>query len=103
MTTSKTRGLDLSVVTALSVGTYINQGEAIIITGCAGVGKSFLATAFGFQACRQGYSVSYYNTKKLLANLKVARLDGSLLKRLEKLAKVDMLILDDFGLTPFDA
>ena len=103
MTTGKARGLDLSAVTALSIGTYIKHGEAIIVTGCAGVGKSFLATAFGFQACRQGYSVSYYNTKKLLANLKVARLDGSLMKRLEKLAKVDILILDDFGLAPFDA
>ena len=80
VTTGSARGIDLHVVTSLSIGSYIEHGESIIITGCAGVGKSFLATAFGFQACRQGHSVSYWNTKKLLTQLKAARLDGSLMK-----------------------
>lgn len=100
--TGAARGLDLHTVTSLSVGSYIKKGESVIVTGCTGVGKSFLATAFGFQACRQGYTVYYSNTKKLLTKLKAARLDGSLLKTLEKLARIDLLILDDFGLTPFD-
>lgn len=63
------------------------------------MGKSMLATALGQQACRQGNSVMYYNTQKLLPALKVARLEGVLMKRLEKLGKADLLILDDSGLT----
>ncbi|WP_281163359.1 ATP-binding protein [Niabella aurantiaca] len=73
------------------------------MSGCAGVGKSFLASAFGHQACRQGHAVAYYNVQKLMTQLKVSRLDGLLLKSMERLAKVDLLILDDFGLTPLDS
>lgn len=102
MVTGAARGLDLHTVTSLSVVSYIEKGESVIVTGCTGVGKSFLATAFGFQACRQGYTVYYSNTKKLLGKLKASRLDGSLGKTLEKLARIDLLILDDFGLTSFD-
>lgn len=101
--TSKQRGLDTSQINNLSVGTYLKNGEAILISGCAGVGKSFLASAFGHQACRQGHAVAYYNVQKLMNQLKVARLDGSFLKSMERLAKVDLLILDDFGLTPMDS
>ena len=95
------RGIDPGMLSTLAVGNYIKNGESILITGATGVGKSMLATALG-QACRQGYSVVYYNTQKLLPALKVARLEGALMKRLEKLAKADLLILDDFGLTTLD-
>jgi DNA replication protein DnaC len=96
------RGIDPGMLSTLAVGNYIKNGESILITGATGVGKSMLATALGHQACRQGYSVMYYNTQKLLPALKVARLEGILMKRLEKLAKADLLILDDFGLTTLD-
>lgn len=96
------RGIDPGMLSTLAVGNYIRNGESILITGATGVGKSMLATALGHQACRQGYSVLYYNTQKLLPMLKVARLEGVLIKRLEKLAKTDLLILDDFGLTTLD-
>ena len=102
LNTSQTRGIDAGLVNTLAVGNYIRNGEAILATGCSGCGKSFLISALGHQACRQGYSVVYFNVQKLMTQLKMARLDGSSLKLMERLAKVDLLILDDFGLIPMD-
>jgi DNA replication protein DnaC len=96
------RGIDSSYIMALSTGNYIRHGEAILITGSTGCGKSFLASALGAQACRQGFSVAYYNMQKLMTRLKMARLDGSAIRLFEKLAKTDLLVLDDFGLAPMD-
>ena len=84
----------------LSMGEYIRNGDSILITGSAGCGKSFLASALGSRACKQGYNVAYFNMQKLLMRLKVSRLEGSIIKLFDKLAKTDLLILDDFGLTP---
>lgn len=93
------RGLDKTQVTHLVTGDYINKGECILITGATGCGKSFIASALGHQACSQGYKVAYYNLQKLLIKTKMARIDGSIYKLFESLAKTDLLILDDFGLT----
>ena len=93
------RGVDQTKLTLLTMGDYIKNGECILLTGASGSGKSFLASAFGSQACKQGYTVLYFNMQKLLMRLKVARLDGSIIKLLEKIAKTELLILDDFGLT----
>jgi DNA replication protein DnaC len=94
------RGMDRALIDRLAMGDYIRNGEAILITGSTGCGKSFLASALGNRACRQGYTVAYFNMQKLLMRLKVSRLDGSIIKLFDKLAKTDLLILDDFGLTP---
>jgi len=93
------RGIDKSLVSRLAMGEYIKKGEAVIITGAAGCGKSFISSALGHHACRQGYTVSYHNMQKLLVKLKLARLDGSIIKLFERIAKTDLLIIDDFGLT----
>lgn len=93
------RGLDKSQISSLATGDYMEKGESILITGAAGCGKSFLASAFGHQACAQGYSVAYYNAQKLMIKAKVCRLEGSILKFFDKLEKTDLLIIDDFGLT----
>jgi len=93
------RGIDKSLVVRLATGDYIKNGDTVIITGATGCGKSYLASAFGNHACKQGFNVSYYNMQKLLAKLKVARIDGSIIKLFERLAKTDLLIIDDFGLT----
>jgi len=93
------RGIDKSLVVRLATGDYIKNGDTVIITGATGCGKSYLASAFGNHACKQGYNVSYYNMQKLLAKLKVARIDGSIIKLFDRLAKTDLLIIDDFGLT----
>jgi DNA replication protein DnaC len=93
------RGIDNQLLTRLATGDYIKNGEAVIITGAAGCGKSFLASALGHRACRQGYTVAYHNMQKLLVKLKLARLDGSIIKFFDRIAKTDLLIVDDFGLS----
>ena len=97
-----TRGMEQSKVTALATGSYIRSGESILITGACGCGKSFLSTALGTQACRLGHTVAYYNMQKLLARLKIARLEGNASSLFDKLAKTDLLILDDFGLASME-
>lgn len=94
-----TRGLNKELIMRLASGSYLENGESVLITGASGCGKSFLASALGHQACVQGYKVAYYNVQKLLIKTKMARLEGTILKFLDKAAKTDLLILDDFGLT----
>lgn len=97
--TDASRGLDKSLLINLATGGYITKGEAILISGCTGTGKSFLASALGHQACAQGYKVNYFNLQKLLLKTKMARIDGTIYKLFERLSKTELLILDDFGLT----
>jgi DNA replication protein DnaC len=93
------RGLDKSLVANLATGDYINKGEAVLVSGSTGTGKSFFASALGHHACSQGYKVVYYNLQKLLLKTKMSRIDGTIYKFFEKLSRTDLLILDDFGLT----
>lgn len=79
----------------------LNRKENIIITGASGTGKSYLAQALGYQACLMDNRVLYTNTAKLTGRLKLSKVDGTYLKELSKIRKVDVLILDDFGLTCF--
>lgn len=96
------RGVDKQLVYQLAPGDYIQKGESVLITGATGCGKSFLASALGHQACSQGFKVAYFNVQKLMVKTKLSRLDGTVFKFFEKLAKTDLLILDDFGLTHLD-
>lgn len=96
------RGLDKALLTNLATGTYINEGRAVIITGAAGTGKSFVASALGNKACRLGYKVLYFNMQKISEKFKVARLEGTHIRLFDKLAKTDLIILDDFGLTKLE-
>lgn len=93
------RGLDKSQISQLITGDYIDKGESVLVTGATGCGKSFLASALGHHACSQGYKVAYHNVQKLLMKTKMARIDGSIYKFFEQLAKTNLLIMDDFGLT----
>jgi DNA replication protein DnaC len=93
------RGLDKSLLSRLITGDYLQKGEAVLITGSTGCGKSYLASALGNHACQQGYKVVYYNLQKLLIQTKMSRLSGTIVKFLDRLAKTELLILDDFGLT----
>ena len=96
------RGIDRQVIATLAIGEYISKGEAVLITGATGCGKSFLASALGHQACALGFKVAYYNTQKLMMRMKLSRLDGTIIRFFEKLSKINLLILDDFGLTHLD-
>ena len=93
------RGLDKSLIANLATADYITKGEAVLVCGSTGTGKSFLASALGHHACSQGYKVIYYNLQKLLLKAKMSRIDGTIYKFFEKLSRADLLILDDFGLT----
>ncbi len=95
------RGLNKDLISNLATCEYITKGEAVLITGATGCGKSFLASALGHHACIHGKSVGYYNTQKLLMRAKMAKLDGSMLKFFDKIAKISLLILDDFALRAF--
>jgi len=96
------RGLNKSQITELTTGEYITKGESVLITGATGCGKSFIASALGHRACSSGTKVLYFNTQKLLIKTKMARIDGSVFKLFERIAKAGLLILDDFGLANLD-
>ncbi len=81
---------------------FINSKENILLTGSTGVGKSYIASAIGYQACSMGYKVRYFNINKLFGKLKLAKADGSYLKEIDRIEKQDLIILDDFGLQELD-
>ncbi len=97
------RGLDKGIITRLATCQFITKAENILISGSTGIGKSFIASAIGNQACLLGYKVMYFNINKLFSWLLMTKADGSYLKEIDKIAKQDFLILDDFGLHPIDA
>ncbi len=82
---------------------FIARNENLLITGSTGIGKSYVATALGHQACIQGYRILYASTPKLFARLKIAKADGSYIKEIAKIERQHLLVLDDFGIQPFDA
>jgi len=96
------RNIDKNKILRLAGCEYIKKAENILITGSTGVGKSYLATSLGQQACIEGYRVMYFNMDKLFARLKMAKADGSYLKEIAKIERQHLVILDDFGLQSLD-
>jgi len=99
---TETRNLDKNMFNRLATLDFMARKENVIVTGASGVGKSFLAQALGHQACLMGHKVLYSNTARLFTKLKLSKVDGTYIKELQKLQRVDLLILDDFGLQAFD-
>ncbi len=97
------RGLDRSLLQKLSLGQWVEARENVIICGPTGIGKSWLACALGHKACRDNRSVLYQRLPKLFTDLALARGDGRYARILRTLSRVELLILDDWGLDPLDA
>jgi len=93
------RGVDRALFQKLVAGDWIDRAEGLLITGPTGVGKSWIACALGPKACRDGKSVLYHRVPRLFDALALARGDGRYPRLLKTLARVQLLILDDWGLS----
>lgn len=94
------RGLDKKLVMRLAGCDWIRQHQNVLICGPCGVGKSYLACALAHKACQLGYRARYIRVSRLLDDIALARADGSLPRLMANLARMHVLILDDFALTP---
>ena len=94
------RGLEKSQIASLASGDWIRAHQNLLICGPTGVGKSYLACALGNQACRQGLAVLYLRAPRLIEELRISHADGSFVKRLARFAKTDLVIIDDWALSP---
>jgi len=99
---SPERQLSKTVLTRLAECSFIVRKENILITGPTGAGKTYLACAIANQACRQGYGARYIRLPKLFQAITIAKADGSYIKLMEYVAKLPLLVLDDWGLAPMN-
>jgi len=97
------RSLDRSLVATLAAGDWLRNAHNLLITGMTGCGKTWLACALAHQATRSGFSVLYTRAARLFDELQVAHGDGSFARRLAQLAKLDLLVIDDFAISPMGA
>jgi len=96
--TSTARGLDKSFLRQLASLEWLSHRMNVLVTGATGVGKSHLACALGQLACRRGHKVLYRRVPRLFEEIGLAKADGSYTRLLQKLAKYELLILDDLGM-----
>lgn len=94
------RGLDRSVILSLATCQWIRNRRNCLVTGPTGVGKTYLACALAQKACREGFRARYVRVGRLVSEFATARLDGSYLERLTTFSRLDLLVLDDWGVTP---
>jgi DNA replication protein DnaC len=92
------RGITKSLIQSLASCSWIDGKQNVIITGATGTGKTYIGTALAQKACRQGYTSIYYRVSRLFEELSNGRGDGSYIKLLDRIAKKDVLVLDDWGL-----
>ena len=96
------RGVDKRTLNELATCRFIDDAINVIVMGQTGVGKTFLATAIGNTACRQGYTTLFFRMNALLEQILLARAKGTYLNLLKRLSACDLLILDDFGIKPLE-
>ena len=96
------RGLAKATVRQLAPCGWLNDHRNLLITGATGTGKTWLACAFGNQACRLGYRVHYRRLPRLLEEFRLAQADGTRPALLARLARIDLLVLDDWGIGTLD-
>jgi DNA replication protein DnaC len=94
------RGLDRALLQSLAQCQWIRSHQSILIAGPTGCGKTYIACALANAACRQGFKARYYRLARFMADLAMAKGDGTHPKLLQTLAKTNVLVLDDWGLAP---
>lgn len=94
------RQLDKAVVRQLATCRWVDEHQTVIVTGATGTGKSYVACALAHQACRKGFRVFYRRVPRLFDELRLARADGTYARLLARIAKTDVLVLDDFAIAP---
>jgi DNA replication protein DnaC len=97
------RGLDRGVIQALAAGRWLHEHNNVLILGPTGIGKSWIACALGNQAARSGFSVRYRRLPRLLDELALARVDGHAARLLARLARIQLLVLDDWAMARLTA
>lgn len=95
---SARRELDKSVVRQLATCRWVQEHQNVVVTGATGTGKTYIACALAQQACRKGYRTLYRRAPRLFDELVLARADGTHVRLLAKLARADVLVIDDWGL-----
>ena len=96
---SARRELDKSVIRQLATGRWVQEHQNVVITGVTGTGKTYIACALAHAACRKGYRALYRRAPRLFDELMLAHADGSYAGLLARLAKLDVIVIDDWGLT----
>jgi DNA replication protein DnaC len=94
------RELDKAVVRQLATCRWVQEHHNVLVVGATGVGKSFIACALAQQACRKGFRAYYRRASRLYHDLGLARADGTYVRALGRLARIDVLVIDDWGLAP---
>lgn len=94
------RELDKAVVRQLASCRWVREHQGVLITGATGTGKTYLACALAQQACRSGFRAVYRRAPRLFDELRLARADGSYPRLLARLARIDVLVIDDFAIAP---
>jgi len=97
------RNLDRNMITSLAGCDWVRHSRTVLLTGATGTGKTWLGCALARQAARCGFSVLYARTTRLMQELRVAHGEGGFARRLAQLARVDVLLLDDFAGAPMDS
>lgn len=97
---SDNRNLSKQTIAKLADCSFIDRAENILVTGATGCGKSYIACALGHQACLLGYRTLYFNMNRLCEQLAVAKVEGTFIKWINRIAKAKLVIIDDFGLQP---
>ena len=97
------RNLDRNLITSLAGCDWVRHARTVLITGSTGTGKTWLSCALAQQAARGGFTVLYTRTTRLMQELRVAHGDGSFGRRLAQLARIDLLVLDDFAGAPMES
>ena len=96
----RSREVDKAVVRTLATCRWISEHQTVIVTGATGTGKSYIACALAHQACRKGLRAMYRRVPRLFDELRLARADGSYPRLLARIAKIDLIVLDDFAIAP---